>query len=152
MSFGWSASDIGVAIKFIYHVYEALDDCHGAPKDYRETLTFLRDLVRTLLPLETFSGWGAFPSYGDQITEQANHIKGPVQKFLEETLKYEPSLGAEAKEGHFRNVRRKLQWHFVVSRKVLDLKRKIRGHTQILDSLVQRLILYVPMPNYFYRG
>ena len=46
-------------------------------------------------------GWGAYPSYCSQISEQVKNIKDPIQLFLEETLKYEPSLGQAAKRATF---------------------------------------------------
>jgi uncharacterized Zn finger protein len=70
MSFGWSAGDIAAAITLFLNLVEALDSRHGAAGDYREAVAFLRDLKRTLEPLQTFTAWNAYPAYGNDIREQ----------------------------------------------------------------------------------
>jgi hypothetical protein len=141
MSFGWSAGDIATAVKLIYNVIQALDSCDGAASDYREAVSFLRDLKRTLDPLETFAAWKADPSYRKDIEEQVAHIKEPVESFLEAVVKFEPSLGQRAVAGHHRHVFRKLQWHILVSKKALSLRRSIESHMRVIDTLLQRLTL-----------
>jgi hypothetical protein len=144
MSFGWSASDIAKAIKVFYSLIEALDDLHGAANDYREAVAFLGDVNRTLEPLQAFTAWNAYPEYGQEIGEQVGRIKAPVEKFLAAVLKYEPSLGTKAKRGWDKSVPatlRKLEWHMVMPKKVLKLRREVESHMRILDSLMQRLTL-----------
>ena len=143
MSFGWSVGDIAAAISLAYRIIEALDSWDGAAGDYREAVSFLRALKRTLEPLQTYTAWTAYPSYGADIEEQVKQIREPVQKFLEAVVKYEPSLGAQAKKGHHRHVFRKLQWHVFVSKKVLALKKSIESHMRVIDTLLQRLTLWV---------
>jgi hypothetical protein len=84
------------------------------------------------------------------IEEQVAHIKGPLEEFLTAVLKYEPSLGAAAKEGHHRHILRKLQWYMFMSKKVLDLRRKIESHMRIIDTLMHRLTLYVDLYFWFF--
>jgi hypothetical protein len=141
MSFGWSAGDIAAAMTLAYNLIQALDTCDGAAGDYREAVSFLHDLTRTLEPLQTFTAYNANPMYGKDIKEQVGHIKEPVEKFLVAVLKYEPSLGVGAKEGNHRHILRKLQWYIFMSKKVLGLRRKIESHMQIIDTLMQRLTL-----------
>lgn len=141
MSFGWSAGDIAAAITLAYNLIQALDTVDGAASDYREATFFLQHLLRTLEPLQAFTASNAAPVYGKGIGEQVGYIKEPVEKFLAKVLKYEPSLGAKAKEGHHRHVFKKLQWHVVVSKKVLVLRSKIESHMRIIDTLMQRLTL-----------
>lgn len=141
MSFGWSAGDIAQAAKLIYNLIRALDTVDGAASNYREAVSFLHDLKRTLEPLQSFIAWQAYPTYGREIEEQVRHIKGPIEAFLAAAVKYEPSLGLRAKNGHHRHVFRKLQWHVVTSKKVLGLKSTIESHIRIIDTLLQRLTL-----------
>lgn len=141
MSFGWSAGDIAAAVKTAYNTYEALDSCRGAAKEYREAVSFLKDLTRTLEPLETLTAWKVYPEYGEDIKKQVEAIKGPVDQFLQAALKYELSLGAASKKGHQRHIYRKLKWHFFISKEILALRSKIESHMQVLDSLLQRLTL-----------
>ncbi len=141
MSFGWSAGDIAAAITLAYNLIQALDTCDGAAGDYREAVSFLQDLKRTLEPLQAFTGSNVVPVYGSDIEEQVAHIKEPVEVFLAAVLKYEPSLGAAAKEGHHRHIFRKLQWYMFMSKKVLSLRRKIESHMHIIDTLMHRLTM-----------
>jgi len=141
MSFGYSAGDIASALTLIYNIIEALDSIDGAASDYREAVGFLQALKRTLHPLQSYTSWHAYPNYGEQIKEQVVQIKGPLERFLKEVVKFEPSLGTKAKEGYHRHVLKKLQWHVFVSKKVLELRKKIKSHMRVIDTLLQRLTL-----------
>lgn len=142
MSFGWSASDLATVIAVTYNLIQALDGTHGAAKDYREAVTFLGDLKRVLEPLQALAASSAYPAYGRAISQQISHIKQPVEDFLEEALKYEPSLGDNTKKCSQRRLPstlRKIQWHIVMAKKVLNLRGKIESNMRILDTLMQRL-------------
>jgi hypothetical protein len=141
MSFGWSAGDIAAAVKLAHGIYEALDSCHGAAREYREAVSFLKELTQTLKPLEAFSAWGAYPVYGKEIKDRVGFIKGPVENFLREIGDLEPSLGRGAMSGRFRHIVPKLTWHIRISKRVLDLRSQIESHLRILDTLLQRLTL-----------
>jgi len=91
-----------------YNLIQALDTCDGADGDYREAVSFLHDLTSTLEPLLTSTAHNANPIYGKDIKEQVGRIKEPVEKFLAAVLKYEPSLGAGAKDGNQRYIFKKL--------------------------------------------
>ncbi|KAH7146268.1 hypothetical protein EDB81DRAFT_934174 [Dactylonectria macrodidyma] len=143
MSFGWSAGDIAIAVKIAYNIYEALDSCQGAAKEYREAASFLKELTRTLEPLKTFTAWKAYPEYGKDIRDQVNFIKVPVDEFLRIVNKYEPSLGAGARSGHHRHIFMKLKYRCFIQKEVLALRNNIESHMRVLDSLMQRLTLDV---------
>jgi hypothetical protein len=143
MSFGWSAGDVATAIALTYKLIQALDTCDGAAGDYREAVSFLRDLTRSLEPLQAFTSCNANLIYGRQIEEQVKCIKEPVERFLANVRKYEPSLGTAAKEGHHQHIIRKLQWTMTMSKKVLGLRKRIEYHMRIIDTVMQRLTLYV---------
>ena len=59
MSFGWSASDVAMAINTVLKIIKALDGSKGAAKDYRETTAFLRSLIHTLEPLQSSTAFEA---------------------------------------------------------------------------------------------
>lgn len=144
MSFGWSASDIATAISVTYKLIQALDDAHGATDNYREAVAFLRDMLRVLEPLKTFTVLDAYPTYGEEIRRQLNKIKRPVEGFLAAVLKYEPRLGDKARKGwkeKLQSTIRKLDWYIFMETKVLSLRKKIESHMRILDTLMQRLTL-----------
>jgi hypothetical protein len=144
MSFGWSAGDIATAVKLIYSLIQALNSCDGAASDYREAVGFLRDLNRTLDPLQSFAAWRAYPSYAKDIEEQVAQIREPVESFLKAVTKFEPSLRQYASSAYHRDVFKKLHWHILASKKVLALRKRVESHMRIIDTLVQRLTLSVP--------
>lgn len=152
MSFGWSAGDIAKAITLIVKLIQALDDAEGSAGDYRKAVSFLRDLTQSLDPLVNFPAWDAYPTYGQSIAKQVEHIKEPVKQFLEAVLKYEPSLGLGAAEGRHRNVLRKVQWYLFMNKKVLKLRDSIDSHMRIIDSELKHLTLWVFLPAREYLG
>jgi hypothetical protein len=141
MSFGWSAGDIAAALTLLFNLVKALDSADGAADNYRESVNFLRDLIRTIDGLNTLTALKAYPIYGDEITQQVSLIREPVETFIDAVRKYEPSLGKSAAQGHHRHVWKKLQWHFAKENKVLALKAKIDQHMRIVDTLIHRLTL-----------
>ncbi|KAH7126128.1 hypothetical protein EDB81DRAFT_860734 [Dactylonectria macrodidyma] len=143
MSFGWSAGDIAAAITLVYNIVKALDDYDGASDDYREAMAFMRDLSRTLEPLQAFTAWKAYPEYGEQISKQVEYIRDPINKFRDEVLRLEPSLGEKSRKGYHRHVPQKLKWHILKSGKALRLKKQIASHIRVIDTLMQRLTLDV---------
>lgn len=120
MSFGWSAGDIVAALQATHSLYDALDGYKGVSEEYREAVSFLRSLTRTLEPLSTLTAWSAYPAYGEEIKQQVALIREPVCVFLRDVIKFEPSLGEKARKGRRRGIVRKLQWYLDTSRDVLD--------------------------------
>lgn len=141
ISFGWSAGDIASALTLVYNLIEALDSVDAATSDYREAVSFLQALKRTLDPLQAYSSWHAYPNYGKEIKLQILRIQGPLERFLQQAVKFEPSLEAKSREGYHRHVLRKLQWYVSMLKKVLELKKKIESHMRVIDTLLQRLTL-----------
>ncbi|KUJ06837.1 uncharacterized protein LY89DRAFT_743474 [Mollisia scopiformis] len=141
MSFGWSAGDIAAALTVAYNLIQALDSVDGAAGNYREAVSFLQHLKRTLEPLQSFTAWSAYPEYGADISEQVSFIREPVEQFLVKVLKFEPCLGDKTRGGNHRHVFQKLQWYMFMSKKVFALEKKIGSHMRIIDSLMQRLTM-----------
>ena len=81
------------------------------------------------------------PKYVDEVKVQVQKIRVPIEESLTVTRGYEASLGIAAKKGRFRNVQKKLDWRFVVSKKADALRRTIEGDMMILNSIQTRLIL-----------
>ncbi|KAN0094209.1 hypothetical protein V8E51_017393 [Hyaloscypha variabilis] len=132
MSFGWSAGNIAQAIVVVIKLVRALDDTNGAASDYREAVAFLNSLKRTLEPLQILSAFQLRPAYSDEI----------ALKFVALTAKFEPSLGSRTHNGpRYRQMAKKLQWRFVTSKRVDELRMSIESHVGILNNLLQRLTL-----------
>ncbi|KAH8744700.1 hypothetical protein F5882DRAFT_313060 [Hyaloscypha sp. PMI_1271] len=141
MSFGWSAGDIAATLALLCNVIQVLDTADGAASSYREAVGFLRDLKRTLEPLQRIVNLDADSTYGPEIAEPVEHIRGPMVDFLKKAVEYKTSLGKKATGGHHRHVWKKLKWFVLQEKRVAALKGKIEGRMRIIDTLVQRLIL-----------
>jgi hypothetical protein len=133
-------------LTLLFNLVKALDSADGAADNYRESVGFLQDLVRTIGGLSTLTALKAYPAYGGEITQQVAFIRDPVEEFVKAVKKSEPSLGKTAACGHHRHVWKKLQWYVVKEKKVLALKGKIERHMRIIDTLIQRLTLWVLVP------
>lgn len=141
MSFGWSAGDIAQAISLIVKVARALDSVDGAASDYREAVSFLASLRRTLEPLQTLSALRIHPSYSVEIQQVVGKIKDPIEQFLAITEGFEPALGPNPQPGRQYNVGRKLQWRFVTSKRVIELRRNIEAYIGILNNLLHQVTM-----------
>jgi hypothetical protein len=143
MSFGWSAGDIAAAVSLLVEVLKSLDNANGAVKDYRNSITFLKNLTQTLKLLRTFAEANLEVSYKDEIFDAVEGIKVPVKEYLDLIVKYEDSLGEGVKEGYHRKIGRKLQWSFFESKKAENLQVRIGRQLQLMDTLLQRLTMCV---------
>jgi len=144
MSLGWSARDITQAVSQLVKLVRALDGEDGAASDYREAVSFLKSLQRTLEPLQTLSALLLDHAQREEIRGAVERIREPVEKFLASTARFESSLGTyKQSKHHYQNVGRKLQWGFMASRKASELKKSIEGHVIVLNNLLQRLTLSV---------
>lgn len=141
MSFGFSAGDIATAIVVIAKIVQALNSVCGVSAEYREAVAFLKNLQRILEPLHTLSALNAYPAYSEEIQTKMCDIKGPIEEFLHAVKKYEPSLGVDAKKGNHRNIPRKLEWHFRMSKDVERLRDKVGTHLLLIDKVLQRLTM-----------
>jgi hypothetical protein len=141
MSFEWSAGDIATALTLLCRVIQALDTADGAANNYREAVSFLQDLRRSLEPLQRITHLSADSTHRAEITEQVKLIREPVEEFLKKAVEFEPALGTKAASGHHRHVYKKLKWAVFKDKKVAALKEKIERHMRIIDTSVQQLIL-----------
>jgi hypothetical protein len=143
MSFGWSVGDIAAAIKVVHNLYQALDGCNGAAGEYRESVSFLQALLRTLEPLRTFSVLAAYPTYAKDLENEVGFLKKHIDSFLEAIRKYDTTLGVAVKHGRHQHMFDKAKWHFSVSKKVVALKKQVEPRLHVLGTLLQRLTLSV---------
>ncbi|KAI8632815.1 hypothetical protein F5Y19DRAFT_419094 [Xylariaceae sp. FL1651] len=143
MSFGWSAGDIAAAIKVVYNLYQALDSCHGAAAEYREAVSFLKDLNRVLESLKTLTALATYPTHANDIQHEVDFVKRHIEDFLQIIAKFDRGLGANAKVGHLQYIPQKARWHFSVSKKALLLRERIASRLHILETLMHKLTLDV---------
>ena len=146
MAFGWSAGDILAALKFVVDVAQALDDVNGAPKEFRQASSFLRNLDKALAPLRTFTALEAKPEYKADIESEVQAIRTPIEAFMKDVEGMAKRFGdaGVSKTGRFRilkNVGSKLEWHYSTSKKAIGLQKEVEEHLRIIDTLMQRLTL-----------
>lgn len=147
MAFGWSAGDILSAINLIIKIANALDEVSGSSKEFREASSFLRDLNSALTPLQTFTALDTRPAYKTEIQQQVEAIRRPIETFIndKDVKELQKDLGVvnESRFKHVQNVKSKLKWHFLVSDKALALQKDVERHLKVIDTLMQRLTVYV---------
>lgn len=139
MSFGWSPSDIVIAIGFLKDIYATLDSDTGASHEFREAVGFLKDLQQTLESISGLQVLELSPACARQIAQQIESIRGPIKHFLDKARKYHQSLGHNAKKRHLHQVHRKLEWKWKMTPRVLALRHTINDHMRIIDSLMLTL-------------
>lgn len=125
MSFGWSAGDIAIAVKFLCKVTIALKEAGGAKDDFQDTTSFLKTLTQTLEHLIALQNAQLDQEILENLRDQCDQIKGPVNTFLSDVEKYEHALGVQSTMSMLRNAPRKLQWALFSSKKATVLKERI---------------------------
>ncbi|KAF4632540.1 hypothetical protein G7Y89_g5587 [Cudoniella acicularis] len=95
MSFGWSADDILAAIEFLKDVADALDSAAGASHHHQDSVSFLQRLSGTLNRVQKVVEAQNKPSNFEEISQEVNAIRIPVEEFLAEVKKNHNGLLAE---------------------------------------------------------
>lgn len=145
MSFGWSAGDIVSAVKLLYQIGTALRDSHGASSDFQDTISFLETLTRTLEHLNTLNTLSVNPTIATNLREQCDHIRRPLQSFLEYVRpRFERALGEGSKRNKISAAPRKIQWAKMTSKKVKELQGRIATPMAAVGLLQGQLSVYVP--------
>src|ERR1700738_2095527 len=109
MSFGWSAGDIVAALKLVQQIGSALNDSGGASSEFQDTLSFLQTLSRTLQHLNSLHVTPLDPDLAENLREQCNHIRVPLQAFLDDAgRRFEPALGVNSRRNRIFAAPRKI--------------------------------------------
>jgi hypothetical protein len=135
-TFGWSASDLVLAIQTVRTIIDALDKADGASAHYQSTTAFLRGVLNTLHLLRSATAAGLDANYTSAVHEQVDLIKTPLAEFILEIAKYEKSLGTSSTRSSLKALPRKLQWAFTVEEKVIKLERKVAGPMACINVLL----------------
>jgi hypothetical protein len=122
---------------------------NGAPKEFHQASSFLRNLDKALVPLRRFTALEAKPEYKTDIEAEVDAIKVPIEAFMKDVEGMAKRLGdgstssgTGSKRFRFlRNVGSKLEWHYATSKKAMALQKVIEGHLRIIDMLMQRLMV-----------
>ena len=127
MSFGWSAGDVATAIRLLYKVGVALKEAGGASSEYQDTTSFLQTLTRTLEHLNALQNTQLDPGIANNLREQCEQIRKPLEEFLRDVEKYESGLGvqAQSKRRKILSVPRKLQWALSASKEAKKLQDRV---------------------------
>ena len=157
MSFGWSAGDIVLAVKFLVKIGSALREADGAKAEFQEAAGSLAGLEMTLHYLEQqqeaadrqrqATPQGSPTSVAQHSARNAmlrssiELIKGPVSNFLDEIEKYDKLLGTRSKAHFTSAARRKIQWALFVSNKVKELQGRIALPMHSLNTLQHQTTL-----------
>jgi hypothetical protein len=73
--FGWSAGDIVVSIKILYHVADAFSESGGAKDQYAETSTWLRSFAEVLERVKEHVDDNPTAKYTENMRQQVSNIR-----------------------------------------------------------------------------
>lgn len=149
MAFGWSAGDIAAAIDFCLKIADALREAGGAKDDYRDAIEMLKTVdqaLNFLCQCQSNNGPGVDPSVAASIRRNAESFKQHVDRFLENTKKFEKGLGkgnighALVKPHWWQAPGRKIHWAFFVSKEVGQMTKNLLPKLQALQLLHQQMM------------
>lgn len=145
MSFGWSASDVVAALKFLHRIGSALREAGGASSDYQNTITFLQTFSHTIQHLHAIQVTSLDPVIAQDLRDHCGQIKDPLQAFLEDAHKFESSLGRDVKSKRkiLLGTGRKIQWAVVLKNKVKVLQDRVEIPMASISIILGQQILWV---------
>lgn len=148
MSFGWSASDIAVAIQLLWRVGKALNDTVGSVQNYRETAVRfevftanLNQLQRTIDDHES----GRTTLTPDQVASLVVVISAikpqmtVLESMLEKFVGFKPDATHKMLRQWGKHQFKKVKWNFTQEEKVRDLIEKISIQLIALQSVYQSI-------------
>ena len=131
MSFGWSASDVAVLVKFLYTVGAALKESGGAAEKYQEDSLYLTNVCLTLEKVVTATGSGPL---GGTLDQRVGNILDKIRNMRSRLEKYKSSLPlAVSRHGitfFFKRNSRKVQYTLFVLGEVQELRSRIAQEVQ----------------------
>jgi len=145
MSFGWSAGDIISAAKLLYKIGVALKESEGASTDFRDLVSFLETLARTLEHLNALQAPDLIldSALTANLRAQCDHIRIPLAAFLQDIgAKFGPSLGSD-RGSKILKAPRKIQWAMSASKQVKRLQERITLPMTAVGLLMGHQLIYV---------
>lgn len=82
------------------------------------------------MPWQVFSVFSVW----NQICQELEFIKLPLERFLTKSQNFDPFLWNKATSGRLNHIPEKLLWRFKDSKAVRNLKEEIKDHVDILDK------------------
>ena len=125
MSFGWSASDVVVALRVVNKVRVALKDAGGAATDYQAETAFLQTVSLTLKLLDGLQYAPLDVDISTCLSQHCNLVKPALEEFLTSTESFEQSLGVAATKAKVFTAGQRLKWAFLTANKAKHLRRRI---------------------------
>ncbi|KAG4440975.1 hypothetical protein IFR05_003539 [Cadophora sp. M221] len=150
MSFGWSASDIVIAVKFVHKVGVALKDSGGTSSDFQETLTFLQTLSTTLQHIAAIQNVGNDPELAGNLKGHCDHLRVSLDAFLSDIQpRFGEYLGRERKWYKLQAASKKVQWAVSLSKNAKEFRDQIQGSMAAISAnmLQQTLQIVTRLPS-----
>jgi hypothetical protein len=142
MSFGWSAGDLVAALKLLYQIGSALRESGGASSGFRDTLSFLQAVSRTLEHLNILQTTPLDPQVAESLREQCDHIREPLSAFLKDVeKKFEPKIRLKSDCKKILAAPRMVQWALFTSKKAKQLQHRIAVPMASVGLLLGQQIL-----------
>ena len=126
-SFGWSASDIAMAVRVVWQIVEAFDKVKGARAKYATSQSFLRGLLPVLQRIQQYLENPEHDLHREDMNIQGKII-GDAYASFDTYLK--DRIGLSSRESHMRSFKDKLLSALDdIQKKVQKLK------TEVVDAM-----------------
>lgn len=136
MSFGWSASDVVATLNTLAKVGKAVKESGGAGSEYREAVTFLNSVSRTLNGIGDLLQANPNLRWEADLTEQGKILRSAIKAFEQKIEKYNKSLGVDTQRQKARRIPREVQFALFLSDQVKELRTAITQPQLILDVFI----------------
>ncbi|KAF2868503.1 hypothetical protein BDV95DRAFT_130656 [Massariosphaeria phaeospora] len=122
VAFGYSASDIALAIQLLSKVYKGLKETGGSASEFQDISEFLKGLISTLQHLQTLQLECSNPSLVNAVRALSNSALNPIFEFIDEVSKYEPALKRQSAISRVGSSYRKAEWAVRIPKRLAKLK------------------------------
>lgn len=137
MSFGFSVGDFIGAANLTFQLITALRNCHDASSDYRAAIDELGCYQTALMRVDYL---GRKNYIARDTFDAASHMvmqsMEMIQSYLEQTKKYDKSLGKAGTSG-FRSSVRKVRWTLLKADDMKELRETLQKRNAGLQLLLQ---------------
>lgn len=142
--FGWSAGDIVISIKILYHVADAFSESGGAKDQYAETSTWLRSFAEVLERVQEHVDDNPTAKYTENMRQQVSNIGPHYDQFERYLQRFEPALSStKSTVSSVRQAVKKVRWA------VKELKGHVEGLKAAVSGPLMSINLLISLQNLY---
>jgi hypothetical protein len=155
MSFGFSAGDIAMAIKFTISVTNALNDTRGAAPEYQQAIEHWKQLLVAYQHLQHLHTRCLDPALLDEIRSLAALAEEPIHDYIKKIhADFGTAMPTNAGESRLQvsKIFKKAKWALHSSAKDEKLRSQMSARLQTVQIKFEQLNMYIPSNCRLYFG